>query len=124
MNQSVPILPISDVDEAMRFYKDILGFDLSVGTDAHDEIGLVVAERLGMSIQLDSLMPRRGIPGRAFLRTSHAKALCEEWWPKLPVQTNPDSYPWEPGVFCVKDPFKNLLFVAGPEGEDWWDSPA
>jgi uncharacterized glyoxalase superfamily protein PhnB len=117
VKRAIPILPIDDPQEAIKFFVQRLGFKVIFEVSyPHDpgEGTIIGLERGNTRLHLDSPMPSHGRDARVYLDVKDADALYEEWQSKIEIRKPPQNQPWGARTFDVIDPFGNSLFVVGP----------
>ena len=124
MRSAIPALPVSNMEEGVRFYRDILGFTIS-----HQDTGYAVISRDQVQVHLwgatdESWRTRKdGDPiesgAETFLAGTHScrievegvDEIHQELEPKQVMHPNAplESKPWGTREFGVLDPYGNLI---------------
>lgn len=110
---SFPILYVADVDRALGFYRDVLGFAVGYEWREEDVLGFVaLALDDGRSLGLARRAPDTGERFELCLLADDADAACEELRAKgVPIRMEPQDQPWGERMFYAEDPDGNPIHV-------------
>jgi uncharacterized glyoxalase superfamily protein PhnB len=114
MERAIPILPVSDLDQAKQFYVDQLGFDVRFDVRHDDREGLLGICCGDIWITLDCPMSGHGRDACVALEVEDADAYYERWHERVQIQRAPRNESWGARTFDLIDPFGNTIFVFGP----------
>lgn len=98
--RAVPQLPVANVQETQRFYRDVLGFKID-WTFGENDYGAV--SRDGTELYL--IADKRPLqPMTCVINVTAVDPLCEEWRPKgASILSEPEDMPWGVREFTVED---------------------
>jgi catechol 2,3-dioxygenase-like lactoylglutathione lyase family enzyme len=110
-----PTIPVTDIDHALRFYRDVLGFDLAF-TNGNPVSFAVIQQgdaQLHLSVQ----------PGKA--GSTHAHIMVDDLdgihdalrQGGIPIRQPPTVQPWGLRDLVVADPDGNSFEIAEPVSE-------
>jgi lactoylglutathione lyase len=125
ISSSFPILYVDDVGAAVRFYRDLLGFEEIYRFPPSDEPGYVALRLADGKIGLSSAsfpgihgLPQRPVTGRPFelcLEVVDVDGFVAELrGAGVPVLAEPADQVWGERVAYVEDPDGNPLHIRGP----------
>ncbi len=124
LKSAIPVLPVTDMEEGVRFYRDVLGFAV-----AHQDAGYAVLARDRVEVHLwladdESWRTRKeGDPvqsgAESFLAGTHSCRISVEGVDQLHRELEPKGIlhpnaplavkPWGAREFGVLDPYGNLV---------------
>ena len=111
MNIAVPNLPSADLAVSRPFYVETLGFKIQYDTSEGGTSGLLLLERDGMRINIDSPMDGHGRQACVSLEVEDIDSLYAEWASKIPDLRPPVEEAWGARTFGFQDPDHNTIFV-------------
>lgn len=98
--RAVPQLPVANVQETQRFYRDVLGFKID-WTYGENNYGAVSRDGTDLYLIADK-PPFR--PVTCIINVTAVDPLCEEWRAKgAKVLSEPEDMPWGVREFTVED---------------------
>ncbi|MGD2132665.1 MAG: glyoxalase superfamily protein [Maricaulaceae bacterium] len=112
-----PVLFVSDVEEALGFYTDLLGFEEKWRYEQNDEPSVAQVDRDGCEIILSSQRPKQIGTGLIYIELRpETLATVREEFEGAGLETE-DGW-WGSPVTIVRDPDGNELYFPREDDED------